>query len=337
MSKECQIKIYYTELPKKNVVGNINLFNYPIYEKLKNLILEKSKHQAYKSIKLTEKDKFVLVILDYDVAGLNSVWNQETYQYFYERVKQNPQEKIKFNIKKVTKYPDFSPPQYVTILKDTLISGWNSTKKEIEEELTEKYLLEGKRLFIQEKKEKEPEIKDDYINELNINIICNNCLNSNFAGVRYICAECDNFNLCGYCKEKIQTSHNKDHIFIRLNNPIFLEIMKFSSIFSPNKMLLKNKHEAFEIVIEVLNNGEEALQGCFISPIRFGKNYLGCVKSTITEECERGNKKSLEVLVIFKDNDEVNPNDLYEGYFRLFTQEGIPFGDILYIQVEIEK
>lgn len=336
MSKECQIKIYYKELQNKNVIGNKNLFDYPDYEKLKSLILERSKTSTYKDVRLKEKDKFVLEIVDYDIAGLNSVWNKETYKYFYDRVQQNPKDKIKFYIVKVSKYPDFTPPQYLTILKDSLISGWDSTKKEIEEELTEKYLNEGKRLFMLGKKENALEIKDDYMNELNINIVCNNCLNSNFLGVRYICAECDNFNLCGYCKEKIHASHNKDHIFIRLNKPILLETMKFSSIFSPNKMLLKKTHEPFDITLDVLNNGEEDLKGCFISPIRFGKNYLGCVKITITEDCKRGKKNSLEAFVKFEDNDEANVNSLYEGYFRLFTQEGIPFGDILYIQVEIE-
>ena len=336
MSKKCQIKVYYKDLPKSNVIGNATLFQYPDYDKLKEQIIQKSKAAAYQNVKIKDKDKFVLEIVDYDIAGLNSVWNKDTYKYFYDRVQQNPQDKIKFYIVKVKEYPQFTPPQYLTILRDTLASGWDSTKQEIEEELTDKYLNEAKRLFIQEKKEKNSEIKEDFINELNINVICNNCLNSNFSGVRYICSECDNFNLCGYCKEKVQASHNKDHIFIRLNSPIFLEIQKFSSIFCPNKMMLKKAHEPFEVQIEIMNNGEEDLLGCFISPIRFGKNYLGCVKATIVDNCERGNKNSLQVLMDFEDVDN-NPRDLYEGYFRLFTQEGIPFGDILYIQVEIQN
>ena len=34
-----------------------------------------------------------------------------------------------------------------------------------------------------------------------------------------------------------------------------------------------------------------------------------------------------------EDEDEDSSQDVYEGYYRLFTEEGIPFGDILYIQV----
>ena len=336
MSNECQIKIYYKEMPNKNV-AKINLSQYTDFEKLQALILEKSKNnKAFKSVRVKEKDKYVLKFEDYAISGLDSIWDKDTYKYFIDRAQQNPPEKIKLIIEKVDKYPDFTPPQFLTVLKDSLNSGWESTRKEIENELTEKYLNEGKRIFIQEKRAKETEIKDEFLEELNINVICNNCLNSNFSGLRYICAECDNYNLCDYCKEKAKVSHNKDHIFIRLNNPIFLEIQKFSSIFSVNKMLLKKDHEPFEIKFDVLNNGEETLQGCFLSPIRFGKNYLGCVKTTITDECEYGEKSSLEVLMKFEDGDS-EPMDLYEGYFRLMTQEGIPFGDILYIQVEIEQ
>ena len=36
-----------------------------------------------------------------------------------------------------------------------------------------------------------------------------------------------------------------------------------------------------------------------------------------------------------EDGDEDN-QDIYEGYFRLFTDEGIPFGDILYLQVVVD-
>ena len=36
-------------------------------------------------------------------------------------------------------------------------------------------------------------------------------------------------------------------------------------------------------------------------------------------------------------DDEDNELDYYEGYFRLMTRQGIPFGDILYIKVNIEE
>ena len=343
MSKACKIKVYYKDLPNNNIVGSVDLFSFQNYDKLKNLILDKTKKLKDARLKdkdkLKSKDKFILKILDYDMAGLEAIWDTDTYKYFFDKIQQNPPEKLKFLIQKVDKYPSFVPPQEQIILSKTLETGWESIKKEIQEELTENYLNDGKRLFIQEKKENienNENVPDDILNDINVNVICNNCLNSNFLGQRYICAECDNFNLCNYCKEKTRVSHNKDHIFIRLNTPVIEDIQKFNSILSPNKMLLKKAYEPFEMEITVINNGEEILQGCFLSPIRFGKKYLGCIKTTITDECQKGKKTNLNVFIKFEDMDD-EPKDLYEGYFRLFTEEGIPFGDILYIQVEIDN
>lgn len=42
----------------------------------------------------------------------------------------------------------------------------------------------------------------------------------------------------------------------------------------------------------------------------------------------------------FEDDDEeeeITPLDEYEGYFKLMTPEGIPFGDIFYLKVIIEN
>ena len=339
MSKGCQVKVYYKDLANKNVVGKADLFSFQSYDKLKDLIMEKSKAQAFKNVRLNEKHKFILEISDYEMAGLKAIWDTDTYKYFFDTIQQNPPEKIKLIIKKVDEFPKFERPKYLTILAEALIFGWESTKKEIKDELTEDYLSDGNRLFIQGKKENNinnENIPEDIIKDININVICNNCLNSNFLGQRYICAECENFNLCNYCQEKVRVSHNKDHTFIRLDIPIIEDIQKFNSILSPNKMLLKKAHEPFEMKIKVINNGEEDLQGCFLSPIRFGKKYLGCIKNTITEECQKGKETTLNVFMKFEDFEE-DPKDLYEGYFRIFTEEGIPFGDILFIQVEIDK
>ena len=49
MSKKCQIKIYYKELKKSNVIGNASLFQFPEYDKLKDKILQKSKAAVYQN------------------------------------------------------------------------------------------------------------------------------------------------------------------------------------------------------------------------------------------------------------------------------------------------
>ena len=47
--------------------------------------------------------------------------------------------------------------------------------------------------------------------------------------------------------------------------------------------------------------------------------------------------KDLNPLFKFEDENDSKPKDEYEGYFRLFTEDGIPFGDIIYLQVLIEN
>lgn len=344
MELKCDAKVVYKEL-EKTILFKGKIFEdetFFKYDSIKKKIFDKSKSNknVKNNIRVTEKDTFVLEIEGYEMPDLKYVWNSDTYNYFYDRIKQNPVEKIKLSIVKVKKYPEWNPPEYGVILKDSLENAWNSTKEEIKKELTEKYLNDGKRIFIQEKKENDPNLRDELFNELHVNIICNNCLTCNFGGARYICCECDNFNLCEYCQENARVSHKLEHTFIRLNNPVILDIQKFNSIFCPNTKLEKHGYEPFDIKVEIVNNGENDLQGCFLSPIRFGKNYLGCLKKTITDECKKGDKVSIDVLLKFEDaeegQEEITPLDYYEGYFRLMTEEGIPFGDILYIKVMIE-
>ena len=338
MSIKCNTKVVYKEQPSP-VVFKEDLMKYDNYDKLKERIFEKSGNKSFAKVKVTEKDKFILEIEEYDSAGLESIWNSETYSFFLGKIKNNPPTKLKLCIVKVNEYPKWEQPKFGKILKESLDSAWNLTKKEIKEELTEKYLDEGKRFFIQEKRENDPNLIEELYMGLHSNVVCNNCLTSNFSGTRYICAECDNFNLCEYCQKNARISHKSEHTFLKLNSPVLVEIQKYNSIFSPKNQLLKAKEqEPFEIKIDIVNNGENNLQGCFISPIRFGKKYLGCLKKTILEECNKGDKISLDVLVKFEDEDDEDESlNAYEGYFRLMTQEGLPFGDIFNIKVLIEE
>jgi hypothetical protein len=189
------------------------------------------------------------------------------------------------------------------------------------------------------KKENDENLKEEMFDELHVNVICNNCLSSNFSGIRYICSECNNYNLCEDCKDNAVINHNPDHTFIQLHYQVLVDIQKYNSIFAPNKLLIKNKYEPFEIKVQIVNNGNTSLQGCFISQIRFGKKYLGCLKKTITTKCDTGDKVELDLLLKFEDDDEeeIEVLDSYEGYFRLMTEEGIPFGDILHIKLLIER
>ena len=337
MSIKCNLKVSYKDLPG-TVLLKGNLFDFNNYDLLKQKIYEKSTNPIYKAIRITNQDKFILELDNYELGDINSVWDSNTYNYFFGKISKNPPQKLKIFISKVDKYPIWNPPQFTKILKASLKSNWNCIKKEIENELTENYLDDGKRLYIHNKKENQANLNDDLLNEMHLNIICNNCLSSNFYGARYICCECDNFNLCEYCQKNVRVSHISEHVFIKINNPVSIDIQNFDSIFSPNKQLLRKKLEAFEINVDIVNNGENDLRGCFISPIRFGNNYLGCLKQTIIDECKKGDKITLSFIVTFEvEEDEDDIKDVYEGYFRLMTHNGIPFGDIFYIKVLLDE
>ena len=177
--------------------------------------------------------------------------------------------------------------------------------------------------------------------EEHTNVVCHNCLESNFKGTRYICCECENFNLCQKCKENTNLVHNKDHAFVKLTKPAKIDIKNYNSIFRPSKILLNNSKENFDITFEVLNKGQNNLKGCYISFIKASQEYLRCIKKVITEDIKPDEKKRLKLTVVFQEKDEEEeedepPQDVFEGYYRIFTEEGVPFGDILYLQVIID-
>ena len=337
MDKKCQVKFVYKSLPE-TIIFKSSLFEFTSFDSLKNKIIERSKNLKISGI-LTEKDKFILEIGGYHIDGLNGIWNSETFQYFFDRIQKDLPNKLKFIISKIDEEPIFKKPKYLTVFKESLKSAWDSTKKEIENELTEKYLNEGKMHFNKDMKENEPDLgEEELFDQVHINVVCNNCFSSNFNGLRYMCCECDNYNLCEFCKKDVHITHKPEHTFIKFNSPVKLDIQKYNCIFSPNKILIKQKLDPFEFDINIINNGEIDLKGCFFSPIRFGNNYLGCIKKSIIEKCEKGDKVTLKNVLIKFDEDELeeNINNFYEGYFRLMTIEGIPFGDILYIKFIVD-
>ena len=113
-----------------------------------------------------------------------------------------------------------------------------------------------------------------------------------------------------------------------------LDLSLFSCLFiNKRKIINVDKFEAFDFEIEIINNGIESLQGCFISPIRFGKKYIGCTKDSIESEVQNGQKYTMKTMIKFEDENIIEKYRQYEGYFRLMTQEGLPFGDIFYLQV----
>ena len=338
MSK-CKIKIYYEKF-KNDIVLNKNLSSFENYQSLREAVIvasnDKKQLASIKKIAVKNGDKIVLEIVEPKIGGINSIFNEETFNFFHNKVNEGHLTLIKLYITKVEKYPDWSPPQIYEILKNTLQSASDENSKVLIEELAQEKseeLNNGQRVYIVKRNE-EKSLSEENIKDVHLRVFCNNCPNNNFFGNRYICAECDNYNLCQNCYTNERFTHCKEHTFILIKSPIMLDLSLFSCLFiNKRKIINVDKFEAFDFEIEIINNGIESLQGCFISPIRFGKKYIGCTKDSIESEVQNGKKYTMKTMIKFEDENIIEKYRQYEGYFRLMTQEGLPFGDIFYLQV----
>ena len=338
MSK-CKIKIYYEKF-KNDIVLNKNLSSFENYQSLREAVIaasnDKKQLASIKKIAVKNGDKIVLEIVEPKIGGINSIFNEETFNFFHNKVNEGHLTLIKLYITKVEKYPDWSPPQIYEILKNTLQSASDENSQVLIEELAQEKseeLNNGQRVYLVKRNE-EKSISEENIKDVHLRVFCNNCPNNNFFGNRYICAECDNYNLCQNCYTNERFTHCKEHTFILIKSPIMLDLSLFSCLFiNKRKIINVDKFEAFDFEIEIINNGIESLQGCFISPIRFGKKYIGCTKDSIESEVQNGKKYTMKTMIKFEDENIIEKNKQYEGYFRLMTQEGLPFGDIFYLQV----
>ena len=338
MSK-CKIKIYYEKF-KNDIVLNKNLSSFENYQSLREAVIaasnDKKQVASIKKIAVKNGDKIALEIVEPKIGGINSIFNEETFNFFHNKVNEGHLTLIKLYITKVEKYPDWSPPQIYEILKNTLQSASDENSKVLIEELAQEKseeLNNGQRVYLVKRNE-EKSLSEENIKDVHLRVFCNNCPNNNFFGNRYICAECDNYNLCQNCYTNERFTHCKEHTFILIKSPIMLDLSLFSCLFiNKRKIINVDKFEAFDFEIEIINNGIESLQGCFISPIRFGKKYIGCTKDSIESEVQNGQKYTMKTMIKFEDENIIEKYRQYEGYFRLMTQEGLPFGDIFYLQV----
>ena len=336
---KCNIRIIYKQFEKKNIIRE-KFSKIDNYESLRKKIIEKTANFGgpIASNGVKDKDKFVLELAE-KFAGIESVFNEDTLKFLRDKVVETEATSVLAYITKVKEYPIWKPPQILEIFKDTLEKASKETIEEIKSDLILENLENGNRVYIKEKKE-EKDICDDTVKECHIHVFCNHCQRGNFFGFRYICAECNNYNLCEECYSNNIYTHDKEHTFIRIKKPLDTEdidLNMFSCIFTKNRVYEKRDFDFFNLDVEIVNNGIADLNGCFISPIRFGKNYLGCTKQTIDEEVKTGQKVTIELGITFYDEDNYNPLDQYIGYFRLMTPKGIPFGDILYVQLDIKN
>ena len=340
--ENCTFRTLYKQFEGK-IIYKVKFSKIENFESLKKKIIEKTAKMdnAIAKSGIKEGDKFILQ-LEEKFSGIESVFDDKTLNFLLSKLADFQGNQVTAYITKVKELPKWSPPRVVEILKESLDKESKETIEEIKKDLVLENLENGNRVYIKEKKE-EKEICNDTIKECHIHIFCNHCHRGNFFGFRYMCAECNNYNLCEECYSNEIYTHNKEHTFIRIKKPLDvedIEINNYSCIFSPNRKYEKRELDVFDLSVDIINNGLVDLKGCFITPIRFGKNYLICTKKTITDEVKPGQKTKIEIGITLYDefiDDNSQLLDQYIGYFRLMTDKGIPFGDVLYVQLDIKN
>ena len=335
-----KFKVYFKDLDKKVLVNSS--FDKYQWNKLRDAIIQSSKRPEYKNRELKDRDDFILELHELPESfksPLTSIWNTKTYNYFVENLKlfkeKNPNveiKTIKLKIVKVDKLPKWDVPKYDALLRNILENTWKIESEKIKNELNNSELEKGCNNFIRNKFQ---DTSDDKLIEMkNNNIICNSCLSINFMGYRYVCAHCNNFNLCQKCF--YLGNHDPEHNFLLFKSPLNDDnTSQYNNKFSSSTIVVQNNYDSFEVKFKIANTGEQNLKGCYLAYIKFTGNYLWCKKYIITENFEKKEIKDINLQINF--GDTKNKNGIFEGQFRMFSQLGIPFGDILKVRVKNDK
>ncbi len=302
------------------------------WNKIREHIIQNSKKSGKE---LKDKDDFILEFIEIPknfIFPLNSVWNKKTYNFLLDIIKalkeNSPNEniKFKFGVVKVDKLPKWILPKYEINLKDSLVNTWKIEEEKIKRKLNNFELTLKNSDFAKRKKEEEVN------NNNNKDIICNSCLSKDSLAPCFMCSYCSNYNLCRKCFNL--GNHNPSHNFIIFKEPVSGDdIIKYNNKFNPSAEIFKNIYESLDISFKITNIGENNLKNCYITYINFNGNYLWCPKYIINDNCEKNNTIEVVLKINFKEQNN-NKKGLFEGHFRMFNQNGVPFGDILKIKVK---
>ena len=315
--------------------GKINDFK--DYKELKDKIIDASRNSKLKQQKIKERENFTLNFMENNNAYIpeditKGIWDNKTFSYFKEKLNfrgiQNAT--YKFYIEKVQRLPKWKRKENHEILNEALDASWIPINEDIINAVTLNKLEESKVVY-NRKKEQLKNNEEKLNNEEHENIICDNCFKKDFHGKRFICSECNNYNLCQDCEKKFYQKqiHNREHTLIQVNKSLKDQLFKYNNIIGNNNQEFKNVPSSFQLEISIINSGENDLKNCYILPVRYGDEYLTCNPKIITDEVQR----NMSVRIILVVRVPQNNKGYFEGYFRMFTPNGLPFGNVLCIKV----
>ncbi|MCQ2817494.1 MAG: hypothetical protein MJ252_09545 [archaeon] len=204
---------------------------------------------------------------------------------------------------------------------DQLKSNFQSLKSNLPRELTETIL-----------KKEEEKFKANERNGLNDKehpgIICNKC-KKKIKGPRFICAECPKYNLCLGC-ERLE-NHKKDHFLLKFNEPIQREDERGYDciIEGNNEVLTSPKENNSTQTVTIYNTGDkEWNERFFLLPIGYGEGFVAGKKITIGKRINPEEKFETKIMI-----DTKGKAGSFTSKWRMFTEKGIPFGEVIYIHL----
>ena len=304
----------------KNVILNGRFEDFTSYEELKNKLIENYEKSSFikENISINQTEKFILVLIKnnknnsdeiYFPEDLNNaIWDNETYNYLKEK------------------------------LNEALDKYWEEVYKDITNELNIVKLEKTKNEFDKKYKNKNDIDRKNINRIIHKGLICCNCLKKDFSGKRFICSECNNYNLCQECENilYIKEIHSREHVFIQINKSFEQNnFFKYDNIIGNyNKEFNYICSDFFNLELTIVNIGENDLKNCYILPIRFGERYLNCIPKIINESVKISMSLNIELCIRKADTIGINSKSKsLEGYFRMFTPVGLPFGNVVFIKV----
>ena len=337
-------------LDTKVIISKKKFEQYAKYNDLKKEIIDNSKKQnKVGDGSLKHTDNFILNYEKDDKGNYfpeelnNCIFNNQTFDFLKEKLslRRIKDSIYRFKIEKVDKLPVWKKMEYDKILEIALESQWKPICDEIKREIGLKELEKSQLEY--EKMKKELVENENNIKGVHDNIICNNCFKNNIKGKRFICSECFNYNLCQDC-EKIyykKEIHERKHTLIQVNKPLSKDednILKYGNVITKNIQEIKlsdivDLEQCYPLQIEISSNGSNNLENCYILPVRYGEDYLTCIPLKINESMKQNFSQNFILMIKLPNLDK----KYYEGYFRMFTPSGLPFGQIIFVKAYREE
>jgi hypothetical protein len=272
----------------------------------------------------------------------NCIWDNYSFEYFKEKLSVRGIKNVKYTFElKIIQKPrgPFIRPKYDGLLSESLGKIWAPILNEITSKVG---LKELEKLQVEYAKRKESlEENEKKINGKHKNIVCNHCLKNNITGKRFVCAECNNFNLCQDCEKLFyrQQIHDRKHTLIQVNKPLSSQeniILKYNNIIPKNNIELKvdgeSDYDELFIEFDLINNGFTNLKNCYFLPVRYGDDYLKCLPKVISENIDMNYTEKIKLYLKLPNSGK----KYYEGYFRMFTPCGLPFGQVIFIKLFLD-